>query len=161
MVGKVAENVAALRENGTPVGEIRVLPSPVGPAFFSNCSPLIPPPLSALLHAQLLKGRFINATNHIIGGWAEGGEGGGARLVACELKGCNRRRSHPERCALTMCAGPNNMVATSSLSAAQFCSSEDLKNSEWGAFRVYMSQQLPGEMQRMQVGWGRGDAAVV
>lgn len=53
------------------------------------------------------------------------------------------------------------MVATSSLSAAQFCSSEDLKNSEWGAFRVYMSQQLPGEMQRMQVGWGRGDAAVV
>lgn len=60
-----------------------------------------------------------------------------------------------------MCAGPNNMVATSSLSAAQFCSSEDLKNSEWGAFRVYMSQQLPGEMQRMQVGWGRGDAAVV
>ncbi len=70
MVAKVAENVAALRENGTPVGEIRVLPSPVGPAFFSNCSPLIPPTLSALLHAQLRKGRFINATNHIIGGWA-------------------------------------------------------------------------------------------
>lgn len=68
MVAKVAENVAALRENGTPVGEIRVLPSPVGPAFFSNCSPLIPPPLSTLLHAQLHKGRFINATNHITGG---------------------------------------------------------------------------------------------
>lgn len=64
----MADNVAALRENSTPVGEIRVQPSAVGPAFFSNCSPLIPPPLSALLHAQLHKRRFINATNHIIGG---------------------------------------------------------------------------------------------
>ncbi|PRW21108.1 multidrug resistance-associated 1 isoform X3 [Chlorella sorokiniana] len=94
MVGKVAENMAALRENGTPVGEIRVLPSPVGPAFFSNCSPLIPAPLSALLYAQLRAGRFINATNHII---------------------------------------------------------EDLKNSEWGAFRTYMSTELPGQMQQMQI----------
>lgn len=73
MLSKVTDNMAALRENGTPAGEIRVLPSPVGPSFFSNCSPLIPPRLSALLHAQLHKGRFINATHYIIGGWAAAG----------------------------------------------------------------------------------------
>ena len=92
MVGKVAENMAALRENGTPVGEIRVLPSPVGPAFFSNCSPLIPPQLSTLLHAQLLKGRFLNATNYIIGGWA--GWGLAAAGGVCGLcAGCSRQTS--------------------------------------------------------------------
>ena len=36
---------------------------------------------------------------------------------------------------------------------------EDLKNSEWDAFRLYMSRELPGEMQRLQVGRGPGDAA--
>lgn len=96
MVAKVAENVAALRENGTPVGEIRVLPSPVGPAFFSNCSPLIPPTLSALLHAQLRKGRFINATNHIIGGWA-----------GLRCSGLSARVASNCRCTLCASASPD------------------------------------------------------
>lgn len=136
MVWKVDVCLAVLHDHSVRVGEVRVAPRPVDPGFFDDCSALISPALSERLRGKLSELGFVDSSDNLTGGPRRGRERGRERGTTAPI-------THLP-CPALPCT----------------CRAEDLKNSEWEAFRTWMDHDLAQELQGMQARlpwrWGTG-----